>query len=111
MCLRIPTYSSPFNSDSSSNSCGSNKCEDSGTGRMRDGSVSREAKHCDQGRCNIVNQKIHAQNLPSKCCSSENRLDLCTEPNDVRGKPLPPGAFTSFIYSRERPARDKSNGT
>ncbi|XVF39741.1 hypothetical protein PTKIN_Ptkin01aG0057100 [Pterospermum kingtungense] len=75
--------SSPSNSDSSSNSCGSNKCADSG--KMHDGSVSHEAKHCDQGSCSMVNHKIDAQNLPSKCCSGQSRLGLCTEPNDVCG--------------------------
>ncbi|TYI79166.1 hypothetical protein E1A91_D05G003300v1 [Gossypium mustelinum] len=58
--------SNPSNSDASSNSCGSNKCTES-TG-------TREMKHCDQGSCNIVNHKIEAHNLPSKCCSSHGKL-------------------------------------
>ncbi|KAA3490172.1 Cadmium/zinc-transporting ATPase 3-like protein [Gossypium australe] len=58
--------SNPSNSDASSNSCGSNKCTES-TG-------TRETKHCDQESCNIVNHKIEAHNLPSKCCSSHGKL-------------------------------------
>ncbi|XWS73329.1 hypothetical protein CRYUN_Cryun02cG0119200 [Craigia yunnanensis] len=75
--------SSPFNSDSSSNSCGSNKCAESG--RTHDGSVRHEAKHGDQGSCNMVNHKIEAQNLRSNCCSGHRRLGLCTEPKDLHG--------------------------
>ncbi|XWS70970.1 hypothetical protein CRYUN_Cryun03dG0096700 [Craigia yunnanensis] len=75
--------SSPFNSDSSSNSCRSNKCADSG--RTHGGSVSHEAKHCDQGSCNMVNHKIQALNFPRNCCSGHRTLGLCTEPNDLHG--------------------------
>ncbi|XVE71869.1 hypothetical protein DITRI_Ditri10aG0186200 [Diplodiscus trichospermus] len=73
--------SSTSNLDSSSISCGSNKCADSG--RVQDGSVSHEAKHCEQGSCNMVNHKIEAQNLPRDCCSGRRGLGLCTEPNDL----------------------------
>ncbi|XVF69943.1 hypothetical protein PTKIN_Ptkin11bG0121500 [Pterospermum kingtungense] len=74
--------SGPSNPDSSSNSCGSNQCADSE--RAHDGSVSHQAKHGDQGECNMVNHKIEAQNLPRNCCSGHRRSGFCTEPNDLR---------------------------
>ncbi|XWS52257.1 hypothetical protein CRYUN_Cryun11dG0052500 [Craigia yunnanensis] len=75
--------SGPFNPDSSSNSCGSNKCADSG--RTHNGSVSHEAKHCDLKSCNTINHKIETHNLPNNCCSGHCRLCFCTEPNDIHG--------------------------
>ncbi|XVE98824.1 hypothetical protein REPUB_Repub03eG0142000 [Reevesia pubescens] len=74
-------HSSPSKSYSSSNSFGSIKCADSG--RTRDGSVSHETKHCDQGSCNMVNHKTEAHSLPSNCSSGHRRLGLCGEPNDL----------------------------
>ncbi|XP_039009681.1 cadmium/zinc-transporting ATPase HMA2-like isoform X2 [Hibiscus syriacus] len=67
--------SSNSKSHSSSNSCGSGKCL--GT---HDTCHSHEAKHCDQGSCNIVNHEIGGNN-PSNCCSG-----LCVESNDLRGE-------------------------
>ncbi|XP_022754028.1 putative inactive cadmium/zinc-transporting ATPase HMA3 [Durio zibethinus] len=62
--------SGPFNPDS---------------GRTHDVSVNHEAKHCDQGSCNLVNQKIDTDNLPGMFCSGHRRLGLGTEPKDLHG--------------------------
>ncbi|TYH57628.1 hypothetical protein ES332_D08G102600v1 [Gossypium tomentosum] len=76
-------HSGLFKTDSSSNSRGSDKCEDSR--RTHDGFVIREAKYCDQRSCHLVNHKIEAQNLPRKCCSGHGSLDLGKEANALYG--------------------------